>query len=1194
MIPLGYRGETPFKRRSSLARRAREEGEVKMQGKYMKQTVFLVLISVFLPALSWTQSFNASISGTVTDPSGAVVPDARLELTAVATGAVAKATSDPAGLFSIANLQPGSYELKASAEGFRDYVQRGISVNMNESVRLDVKLELGLATQSVEVTSNVSPLNYENAELKQSITPNIILELPILVAGTIRSAHTFVPLMPGVTTGSGNDAGVSRINGGLNSGDEAVLDGVTMQEGLMSMSGMAAFWDYPLSPDSISEISVLASNYEPQYGSTSSAVITAVTKSGTNEFHGGAYEYHRNTALNARQFGAGDRPIDLEHDFGAYIGGPAKIPLLWSGNRKTYFFVNFEGFRNTGGLTKPVLSVPTELMRRGDFSEWPYPIYDPATTRPDPENPGSYIRDQFMGCDGITPNVICPTDPRMVNSLAPQWLQWVPLPNRPGVLYNYEAPTQGTSGAKNSNSWAVRVDHHIGDNDRVSAVIRYRSTVTPIQSLWPVQISQDNYRSPDHNWMDRFLWDHTFGPNALNHLAVGYSNFLSGTLSISDAYVDAVPAIAGVEAHTHQPAINVGEYGGYGSTLGGMEDHPIYTASDLLTTTHGKHTIKLGGEFRHVELWRVLDENRSGTFNFSSQTTGILETTSGNPIASFLLGAVGDASARFYSNPRWDAVAHTYILHLGDTWKATPRLSVSYGIRWDVSTPTIEKSDRNSFFDPEGVNLAAGGRLGRLAFAGSRWGAASFGRRAPEHTYYHAFAPRLGIAYAVSPKTVVRTGYGIFYNQAYYPNWDAGIGQDGFNSDIYFSSTAGGLEPAFMLSEGFPQNFTPPPFIDSGYRNGQGLNYRPFDANRLAYTQQWNLTIEHQLTSDMYISAGYVGNKGTRLVSQTAALNALDPRYLSMGNQLYDEFQPGDTMVDGVPLPYPGWVEQMTGCAPSVAQALLPYPQYCTSLMGINENAGNSTYHSFQLKVERRFSRGMWLLGSYTISKLLTSSDNIQAPAQSWDAVTGTISPFERQRNKSLAVDDVPQVFSLALIYELPFGKGHRFLNRGGVADKIVGGWELANIVRLSSATPLMIRSWANVPGQFAAGGIPALLPGADPWLQDKGDFDPSQPLLNEAAFESANDFNFYWGQGPRISNLRGLPYRNHDFSLSKTTAITERVGFQIRAEFFNVWNWHCFSGSAFSNYIGSPDFGWWNGRVSAPRQIQVGARVTF
>ncbi|MFB3924256.1 MAG: carboxypeptidase regulatory-like domain-containing protein [Terriglobia bacterium] len=1164
-----------------------------MLRKQMKQTMFSVLISVLISALSWGQSFNASVSGTVTDPSGAVVPGARLELTSVATGAVAKAVSDATGLFRLANLQPGPYELKVSAEGFRDFVQRGISVSMNESVRLDVGLELGLATLSVEVVSNVSPLNYENAELKQSITPNIIRELPILVTGTVRSAHTFVPLMPGVTTGGGNDAGNSRINGGVKSGDEAVLDGITMQEGLMSMSGMAAYWDYPVSPDSISEISVLASNYEPQYGSTASAVITAVTKSGTNEFHGGAYEYHRNTSLNARQFGASDRPKDLENDFGAYIGGPAKVPLLWSGNRKTYFFVNFEGFRNVGALQKPVLSVPTALMRIGDFTEWPYPVYDPATTRPDPDNPGSYIRDQFMGCDGNTPNVICPSDARMVNSLAPQWLHWVPLPNRSGTLNNYEAPSQGTSGNKDSNSWAVRVDHHIGNNDRVSAVIRYRSTVTPVQSVLPIQISTESYRSPDHNWMDRFIWDHTLSTNTINHLAVGYSNFLSGTISISDCCVNDVPAIAGVESHTHQPQINLGEYGSYGSTLGGMEDHPIYTVNNLLTSVHGRHTLKLGGEFRKVELWRKLDENRSGTFSFSSLNTGLLETTSGNPVASFLLGTVSDAYSRFYSNTRWNAVSHTWVLHIGDTWKATPKLSINYGIRWDVSTPTVEKSDLMSFFDPEGLNLAAGGRQGRLAFAGTRWGAASFGKRHPEDTYYHAFAPRLGIAYAVGPKTVVRTGYGIFYNQAYYPGWDAGIGQDGFNADISFAGRLGGLEPAFLINDGFPQDFTPPPFIDSGYRNGQWMTYRPFDANRLSYSQQWNLTVEHQLTNDTYLSVGYVGNKGTRLLSQNAPLNALDPRYLSMGNQLYDEFQPGDTMVDGVPLPYTGWVEQMTGCAPSVAQALLPYPQYCTSFQGMNENAGNSTYHSFQFKAEKRFSHGTWLLGSYTLSKLLTSSDNAQQGSV-WPG-SGIISPFERQRNKSLALDDVPQVASLALIYELPFGKGQRFLNHGGAVGKIVGGWELASVVRVSSATPFYFRSWqCNVPGPFAVGCIPALLPGADPWAQGKGNFDPNQPLIKEAAFEPTSSFNSYWGQGPRISNLRGFGYRNHDFSLIKNTDITERVGFQIRAEFFNLWNWHVFSGNAFDTDLGSPSFGWWNGNVSAPRQIQLGARVTF
>src|SRR5205823_10602490 len=277
-----------------------------------------------------------------------------------------------------------------------------------------------------------------------------------------------------------------------------------------------------------------------------------------------------------------------------------------------------------------------------------------------------------------------------------------------------------------------------------------------------------------------------------------------------------------------------------------------------------------------------------------------------------------------------------------------------------------------------------------------------------------------------------------------------------------------GLTPAFILSQGFPQNFPQPPFVDSGARNGQDLTYRPFDANRLSYSQQWNLSVERQFTSDFYVGLAYVANKGTRLPSTTAPLNALDPKLLSMGTKLYDEFKPGDVAVDGVPLPYPGWVEQMTGCAPTVAQALLPYPQYCSALFGQNENAGNSTYHSLQLKAEHRFSKGAWLLASYTLAKLLTSTDSVQADATLWSGAYGVISPFERQRNKALALNDVPHTFSLAMIYELPFGRGKRFASSSGAADRLISGWQLGGILRITAGVPFLFRSGTcNIPAQF-------------------------------------------------------------------------------------------------------------------------------
>jgi hypothetical protein len=634
-----------------------------------------------------------------------------------------------------------------------------------------------------------------------------------------------------------------------------------------------------------------------------------------------------------------------------------------------------------------------------------------------------------------------------------------------------------------------------------------------------------------------------------------------------------------------------------------INNRPARIANDMLTWVRGKHTFEFGGEFRALGVNNAEPYNESGTFNFYDLNTGLIGTVSGNSTASFLMEQVGNANVNFYTVVPQYSRSKYVVAFFGDTWKATPKLSVNYGLRWDLSTPHSEKYDNLSFFDPNGVNPEAGNRLGSLAFAGTKWGAASFGRSTPELTWYGGFAPRLGLAYTLTPKTVVRTGYGIFYQQAPYPGWNGGIpltGVVGFNANPSFSSSLGGMDAAFTLSQGFPQNFAHPPIISPGAVNGQGsILYRPFDANRLPNAQQWNLTAEHQLTNNAYISAAYVGNKGTRLVSRTAPLNAIDPQYLSMGEQLYDQFQPGQTSLDGVSIPYAGWVEQMTGCPPTVAQALLPYPQFCSDLYGLNENAGNSTYHSFQLKAENRFSHGVWILGSYTSSKLLTDSDSMQADDM---AVVGYISPFERKRNKALSVDDVPQALSVALVYQLPFGKGQRFVSRAGALDKLVGGWQVSTSLRVQSGVPFQFTSsTCNVPGQFAVGCLPGILPGANPWAQSKSQFSPDEPLFNAGAFESPSSFNFYSGQGPRVSNLRGFGYRDGDFGLMKNLKFSERVSLQLRGEFFNILNEHaficqteCFGGTAFGTDVSSPSFGMWNGSVTAPRNIQVAAKIIF
>lgn len=560
------------------------------------------------------------------------------------------------------------------------------------------------------------------------------------------------------------------------------------------------------------------------------------------------------------------------------------------------------------------------------------------------------------------------------------------------------------------------------------------------------------------------------------------------------------------------------------------------------------------------------------------------------------------ASTTFYTATVIDARSKSFSLFAGDTWRVTPKLTVTPGIHWEVNPPPLEANDRFSYFDPNLPNPGAGNLPGAIAFAGH--GAGRSGRRIPEDTWYGGFAPRLGVAYAFTPKTVVRSGYGIFYDNANMPGWDGGISQDGYNSFTTFGSSMGGLQAAFLLSDGLPSTHPVPPNLVPTFDNGgYAPVYRPRNANRLPYTQQWNLTVEHEFTSSNYVSASYVGSKGTRLLSQIDPINALNPNYLtSLGGQLFDEFQPGQTTLDGVPEPFPNFATVMTGCAPSVAQALLPFPQYCNNIRGRDENEGSSDYHSFQLKAEHRFSKGLWAMLSYTNSKLITNAD-----AQESTYNASIFSPFQKARNRSLAIEDVPQALNIAYSYELPFGRGKPWLNQGGVVNAVLSGWTFNGVYRVQSGIPFQIfSSNCNIPGQLSAVCLPGLLAGASPFAQSMSDIDVSKPLLNVDSFEPAAAFNFYTGSGPRVQNFRQPAYSDFDIGLQKSVHLTERVTFQLRGDAFNVFNAHHFNtvgisiqssglgGSAFDTDVASASFGRWNGAVTSARNIQVSGRISF
>jgi hypothetical protein len=597
------------------------------------------------------------------------------------------------------------------------------------------------------------------------------------------------------------------------------------------------------------------------------------------------------------------------------------------------------------------------------------------------------------------------------NSAAASWLKYVPQPNLPGITANYTPPTP-ISGTVNADSTVIDIkgDTYWRDSDHFSVTIHYFGSFGNSQHVFPEEIASESYRQPNYDFANRGSWDHTFRPNLINTLNIGYNDILSVIRCVDSPYASLFPTIPGALNNKLPPAIRMSGYQGYGCNGDGETTRPAWLMNDQMVLVKGRHTLTFGGEFRALQDKERNEGNASGTYNFSALTTGLRGIQSGNAFASFLLGTVDNASM-YVPTLATQYIRQKYIaFHFNDTWRMTPKFTLSLGVRYDVSSPTREKYDNWSFTDLSRPNPGAEGRLGALVFAGKTAGAgnpASFGEPYPEKIYRGAVAPRVGFAYSITPKTVIRGGYGIFYQPLSYPGWNSGVagGRDGFNTNVVLSSSDGGITPATLFNQGFANaQYQPPPFFDLSYNNGKTPGvYREFNNGRLPYSQQWNLTIERQLASDLHISTAYVANKGTKLISGIASVNVLNPSLLSMGNALFDQFAAGQTTLHGVSVPYNGWFDQLTNgqCQPTVAQALLPYPQFCGNLTAANENGGYSTYHSLQAKAEKRFSGGLMFLASYTWSKFISSGIDQQFGSGA-DQYAGLFSPYQRSRNKSL------------------------------------------------------------------------------------------------------------------------------------------------------------------------------------------------
>ncbi len=1172
------------------------------------------LVGVLFAGLVFGQSQNASLEGVVTDKSGASIPTAQVVVAYTDRNLSSNVQTDSGGRFSFPNLAPGTYNLTITAAGFRTYAQSNVQLLANQAARIDAILEVGDASTRIEVKADAAQLNYDNGAKQEGVPPQVINQLPLLVAaGTPRNAVQFISFLPGVNTGTSPQAFNARINGGLKMGDEAVMDGVSMQEGTMSQSGMVSFFDFPTTPDMVSEVRVLTSSYEPEYGVTTGGVIMVTTRSGTDQLHAGVFEYLRNKDLNALQFtnqrASGDqRPKDNENEFGGFIGLPVKVPFLpaiWGAKHKTYFFHDEEFLRSLGGATRPLDSIPSLLNRTGDFSDLGEPIYDPKSE--------SIV-------NGVISRVAFPGNkiPLAEQSpLALQWMKYLPQPTSTGPYNNFLAQPVSDGILSNVDHYLFKVDHYWGESDHFYLTIWRQITHPNDQCALPVQLCTSNPANPEDAWVSRFNWDHIFRPTLLSHFAVGYVNRNEGYGSVPGQNAADLPHIPNAAAYLASPAANfsgngVSTFTGWGNTSGpgylNKTTRPSYITNELVTWVKGAHTIKMGGEYRHLQQVFRSNGNQSGTVNFSALSTALPGVPSGDPFASLIVGAVDNGNLNVYNVSKYGALQQAFALHIGDTWKVNSRLTVNYGLRWDKFTPTSETSNKLAFFS-FAPNPGAGGLPGSLAYAGSNWGAASYGKPYPEVPFNGGLGPRLGAAYRIDNQTVLRAGYGVFFTQAFYPGWGGGMNLDGFNPSLNFGSSLSGYQPSFYLDNGFPA-YSSATDVSATADNGKSPQYRPPYGNHLSYTQQWNLTLERKIGNSAVASVAYVANKGTHLPSQMQPLNYLNPSLLTtLGSTVLNTvFTSDNQTINGVTSPYAGWVSQLNAagqCAPTVAQALVKYPQFCGGLTGLNENQGTSMYNSFQTKIEKQFAGGFYAGANYTYSHLTTDASSTTQATAGYGAIGGVISPYQGHRNYSLSPDDQPNSFSLLAVYDLPFGKGKRFLSSaGGLVNTILGNWTLSSSMKLTSGLPMYFRdsTLCGVPGQFQAQCIPAIT--GKVLTQSWSGFNVNQPAFNASAFESPSLFanGNYLGTGPRVSGVRGSPYRDVNLSLSKEFLIRERFRFELRGETFNAFNNHYFTcdGQAFGDCIpfnndpSSSSFGAWNGTVSQPRNIQLVGRFTF
>jgi Carboxypeptidase regulatory-like domain len=1233
----------------------------------------LTLVLALAPA-AFAQTDRGSITGTVSDPTGAVVPNAKVTATSLDTGEVREVTSGDEGSYTLAQLAAGRWRVNVEAQGFKSVTVEDFKVAVQVTHTLDIKLEIGAVADVVTVTSEETAAIQTDSPVRQTnVNERQVKELPLQVSSEFsgRTPLSFIFLDSNVTSGAstgtsgtgGTNASNFRVNGGQGLGTEILIDGASTRR---AQNG-SFFSEVAPGPNAYQEFTISTSSYSAEFGQSSGGVVNFTLKSGGNEYHGEVYDLFHNNALNANSWinNSQGLPIvrDHQHDFGGNVGGPIYLPRFgeggksyWSGKNRAFFFFNMESYRFSQG-ENVLLSVPTERMRAGDFSELltdpelikrnggPIQIYSPiagfdSAGRPIVARPGSRVAIPGNRLDLFR----LPTGQSIIDPVGANILSHFPLPNRPGVFRNYLAQS---STPTQMNNPTFKIDAILSENQRLAFSYSWRDNT---------RVAGGAPRFPDPfiafgRWNQffksqfyRVQHDYTFGPNLLNHFNAGFNRYDVANRNTTEGFSSqSLGFPAGATQDKAFPEIdfpgygdpadpngNVRAYQGIGSTFFSdrLRDNGL-EFSDFLTYIRGRHNIRFGADFRlqRFNIHQLLSPG--GWINFRSpQTSNCDCDAEGFPIASLLTGATEfsfNAAQNF--DPAWRQFTHSYFFQ--DDVKVTQRLTVNAGLRYDL--PGLRSEAHGAFrgFDPTVPNPAAGGRLGALVTADA---STNGGIPAQHETLTRPdrsnWGPRLGFAYSLDSKTVVRGGAGLYYAPIIYGVNGSNVlteGTAGFNTPFVANCDTGpgctSSERSDLFLRSFRQVSTSTPtsqFI------GSSVDF--FDPNfRTGRTFQYGLDVQRQLPFKFVATLSYTGHRATRLRSNFSRLNAIPFNSLRLGptilNKNLNDVTPAERAYAssvGVQIPSsPGAV--FTGFNGSVAQSLRPFPQY-GNVNNILESQGRSWYDAGTAKLERRFSNGIQFGASYTFSKLLTNA----AEDLFGGSPTGSLVqiPGDGGGLKSVSPNNASHVFVVNYLIELPFGRGHRFLNGGGWSNAIFGGWQLNGIQRYESGLPLVIRFSRQDFLSSTAGFNTDLRPNltGQPILTNNPLTGSRVQVFNPAAFATppcytcapaelsggavssdyanyyANPLRFFGSAPPTLTNARVNPFFIENVSLLKKTRLTETVTMELGAEAFNLLNRHRFNYPG-SDIIDPANFGFSSVGAAdfyAPRIIQIRVRFTY